>query len=314
MEKEDTKAVILAAGQGTRMRPLTENHAKPMLPVAGKPIVRHNVELVEDTVDEVILVGGYRIEELREEFDSENVRIVEQEEALGTAHAALQAKKYIDSKTVIMNGDDIYGEKAVEAIQEDSAVLASKVDDPGKYGIYRMEGNGDVTGIVEKPDDPPSRMANIGFYVVQPEFYEMLEEVEKSERGEYEITDPLDKYIESHDVTLVEAERWLPCSYPFQLLNANRRLLEDDVESNSLVLEADVDGESAVKGSTVHPGAVVKGDVKNSIIMENATIKEGVEVRNSVILPDATVTEDRTEEEKNAEGVTVDRDEPGLDL
>ena len=104
------KAVILAAGEGTRMRPLTEDTPKPLLPVGEKTIIEHNIDLLEDEVDEIIVVGGYMIDDLKKKFSERPyVRIVEQEEALGTAHAALQAKDFIDSKTVIMNGDDIYG-------------------------------------------------------------------------------------------------------------------------------------------------------------------------------------------------------------
>ena len=298
------KAVILAAGQGTRMRPLTDSTPKPLLPVAGKTIIEHNIYLIEDRVDEIIVVGGYMIEELEEKFsDRPEIKIVEQEEALGTADAALQAKKFIDGKTVVMNGDDIYGEKALEALNFDSAVLASRVDDPEKFGVFEME-NGKISGLVEKPDNPSSNLVNIGFYVVQPEFFDLLDEVEKSERGEYEIIDAINSYIRDHEVEFVEANQWLPCSYPFQLVEASKKLLEGQKISGSAEIDEDVDftgkvfiGEdvevqdgSKIQDSIIHDEASVKGDVKDSVVLEkgkvdadieNAVVRKGSEVKNS---------------------------------
>jgi len=288
------KAVILAAGKGTRMRPLTEEYAKPLLPVAGKPILQHGVDLVEDHVDEIIVVGGYRIEDLEEYFsDNPKVRIVEQEEALGTAHAALQAKDFIDSKTVIMNGDDIYGEKGVEALKHDSAVLADRADEPEKFGVFELE-DGKISGLVEKPENPSSDLVNIGFYVVQPEFFDLLEEVEKSERGEYEITDAINRYIEDHEVEFVEADQWLPCSYPHQLLEANLELIDGEsfVEDR-----ADVDEDAEVEKSVVYHDAEVKGNVSDSVVLEGAEIGEDEEAECSIVMKDGTkVSVDRGSE------------------
>jgi dTDP-glucose pyrophosphorylase len=298
------KAVILAAGEGTRMRPLTENEAKPMLPVAGKPIIEHNIDLIRDSVEEIVIVGGYRIEDIEQEFSGdEKIRIVEQEEALGTAHAALQARDFIDSKTVVMNGDDIYGEKALEALKHDSAVLASRADEPEKFGVFELE-DGKVTGIIEKPENPPSNLVNIGFYVVQPEFFDLLEDVEKSKRGEYEITDALNAYLETHEVEFVEAEQWLPCSYPFQLIEANSELIDGEKISKG----AKVSEKGDVENSTIHEGAKVHGDVSNSIIREEAEIPEEVEVENAVILPGERVEEDWKSEKKSSKGVAVKKE------
>ncbi|MFB6200224.1 MAG: sugar phosphate nucleotidyltransferase [Candidatus Nanohaloarchaea archaeon] len=250
------KAVILAAGKGTRMRPLTEDTPKPLLKVAGKPIIRHNIELIREEADEVIIVAGYKLKQFKNYFSGEeDVKIVEQEEALGTAHAALQAKEFIDRKAVIMNGDDIYGEKALKAANHDSAVLYRKVDDPRKYGVFETE-DGKAIDIEEKPEKPPSDRANIGFYVVKKRFFDLLEEVEKSERGEYEITDALAEYLSETDVKLEKAERWLPCSYPWQLLEANKELLKE--------VERKIDGDVA-------ESANVKGNV---VIEEGAEIRE----------------------------------------
>lgn len=295
------KAVILAAGQGTRMRPLTDNTPKPLLPVADKTIIEHNIDLVEDEVDEIIIVGGYMIEDLEEKFsDRSDITIVEQEEALGTAHAALQARDFVDEKAVVMNGDDIYGEKALEALKHDSAVLASRVDDPEKFGVFKLNEK-EILGLVEKPDNPTSNLANIGFYVVQPEFFDLLDEVEKSERGEYEITDAINNYIRDHAVEFVEANQWLPCSYPFQLVKASKELTDGQIISESAEIDEKVElvgnvfvgddveikGGSKIKDSVIQSKASVKGDVKDSVVLENGEVYADIE--KAVVRKDSEV-------------------------
>lgn len=297
------KAVILAAGEGTRMRPLTENSPKPLLPVGEKTIIEHSIHLIEDEVDEIIIVGGYMIGDLKEKLsDRPDITVVEQKEALGTAHAALQAKDFIDSKTVIMNGDDIYGEKAVEALQKDSAVLASRVEDPEKFGVFELE-DGKITGMIEKPDNPPSDLANIGFYVVQPEFFELLEKVEKSERGEYEITDAVNEYLKTHDVDFVEANKWLPCSYPFQLLEASQEVTDgltiskdaeicDKAELEGDIFIADdvkISGGVKISDSIIYKGSKVKEDLNNSIVLEKSLVKAKLE--NAIVQKESEVKE-----------------------
>ena len=283
------------------MRPLTEDTPKPLLPAGEKTIIEHNIDLVKDEVEEIIIVGGYRIEDLKQKFsDRADITIVEQEKALGTAHAALQAQELIDEKTVVMNGDDIYGEKALEALKFDSAVLASRVDDPEKFGVFQLK-NGKISGLVEKPDNPSSNLVNIGFYVVQPEFFDLLEDVEKSERGEYEITDAINSYIKNHEVEFVEANQWLPCSYPFQLVEASQELTEGQKiygsaevdESVDLVGDVfigddvEVEQDSEIRDSVVNSEASVKGKIEDSVVLEGAEVDADVE--NAIVRKDSVV-------------------------
>ena len=308
------KAVILAAGKGTRMRPLTNDTPKPLLPVADKSIIEHNIDLIEDEVDEIIIVAGYMIEEFEKKFEGrENIVIVEQEEALGTSHAALQAKEFIDSKTVIMNGDDIYGEKALEALEKDSAVLASRVDDPEKFGVFELK-DGKITGMIEKPNNPPSDLVNIGFYVVQPEFFDLLENVEKSERGEYEITDAINEYLKTHKVDFVEADKWLPCSYPFQLIEASKEVINDIKSSKSASIGENIDfrgkvmignnveikDNTVVCDAVIHENSVVDGDVKNAVILSGSEVKADIE--NTIVKKDSKVEASDKDEEVNIIG------------
>lgn len=278
------KAVVLAAGKGTRMKPLTEDTPKPLLPVAGKPVIEHNIDLLEDSVEEIIIVAGYRIEQFRDHFQGrENVRIVEQEEALGTADAALQASEHLDREAVILNGDDIYGEEAVKAVERESALLSAQSTDPAKFGVLEIE-EGRIKSIEEKPEEPPTNFVNTGFYVVQPGFFEMLEEVSESERGEYEITEAVEQYIEEYEVEVVETHRWLPCSYPWQLINANEELLETERK-----IESEVPESSTVKGNARIEENVEIGE--NCVIEGPALVKEGCKIGPGAYIRKGTVLE-----------------------
>jgi UDP-N-acetylglucosamine diphosphorylase/glucosamine-1-phosphate N-acetyltransferase len=281
------KAVILAAGKGTRMKPLTEDTPKPLLPVAGKPIIQHNIDLVEEHVDEIIVVAGYRIEQFQEYFSGTQVKIVEQEKALGTAHAALQAKEHIEDLAVILNGDDIYGEKIREVIETGNSVLASEAEKPSNYGVYD-ENNGEIEDLVEKPDQPPSELVNTGCFSVDKSFFDILDRVEESERGEYEITGALKKYIEEKTIEVIKSDRWIPCSYPWQLINANEKLLKPDRSIKSEIPES-----TTVRGDTVIEENVEVDE--NCVIEGPAVIKSGCEIGPNTYIRGGTVLEENVE-------------------
>lgn len=267
------------------MHPMTEDVPKPLLPVAGKPIIQHNIDFLENQMDQIIVVAGYKIEDFKEYFQDTSVKVVEQEKALGTANAALRASEYIEGKTLVFNGDDIYCESIQDLMEKDSGVLAAKSSNPGQYGVFEIE-DGKVESIVEKPENPPSNLVNTGCYLVKPSFFELLENVEKSKRGEYEITDALEKYIEKKEVKVVEAEKWLPCSYPWQLVDANQVLMkETDREVNGEVADT-----ARLKGHVkLEEGAVVR---ENSVVEGPAIIKKGCEVGPGAYIRPGTVLEE----------------------
>ena len=301
------KAVILAAGEGTRMRPLTEKTPKPLLKVAGKPIIEHNIENIEDEVEEIIIIGCYLSEQLRERYsDREDITIVEQEEALGTADAALKARDLVGDNTVIMNGDDIYGEALKNLSDVGKAMLVAESEEPENYGVFELDGD-KIVGIEEKPSNPPSNLVNIGCMKVCSDFFDILEKVEKSERGEYEITDAMQEYLEKNDVEFVKTDIWKPCSYPWQLVEANRDIMEETAArsiegevADSAVIEGDVVVE---KGAEIKPFTVIEGPAvisRGCEVGPHAYIRPGTflgenvkvgrsEVKNSVVCKDSGV-------------------------
>ncbi|QLG47464.1 bifunctional sugar-1-phosphate nucleotidylyltransferase/acetyltransferase [Natrinema halophilum] len=302
------KAVVLAAGQGTRMRPLSESVPKPMLPVADRPLSAHTVDAAIDAgADEIVLVIGYEAETVRDYFGVEYrgvpVTYAVQEVQAGTADAVNSARDHLEGPFAVLNGDNLYDPDAVDRLFDACpAICAIEVDEPSNYGVLSTDGEMDtrVTGIVEKPDDPPTNLANAGAYAFPAEAREWLE-VPASERGEREITDVVAQVIDEHDVTAVTLERWLDVGRPWELLEANEwkvgdldRRIDGDV-SEAATLEGPVVVEA---GATVRPGVVIEGPVLiragatvgpnayvrgSTMVGRNAEIGHSVEIKNSVI-------------------------------
>jgi len=305
------QAVVLAAGEGTRMRPLTENTPKPMLPVADRPLVAHTADTaIAAGAEELIFVVGYEADAVREFFgDSYGgvpVEFAVQEEQLGTADAVDAAREYLDGPFAVLNGDNLYDEASLSNLFDAApSIAAYQVPDPSNYGVLSTEGDR-VTAIIEKPADPPTQLANAGAYVFPAEAREWLD-VEMSERGEREITDVVTQVIEAYDVTAVEVERWLDVGRPWELLEANEwkvgaldRRIDGEVRG-----DADLRGDVVIEeGAVVEPGVVIEGPalvragatvgpnayIRGATVLgEDTHVGHGVEVKNSVVMADSNV-------------------------
>jgi bifunctional UDP-N-acetylglucosamine pyrophosphorylase/glucosamine-1-phosphate N-acetyltransferase len=305
------QAVVLAAGTGTRMRPLTETLPKPMLPVAGRPICGHVAhDAVAAGADELVFVVGYEAETVRDYFGSEYegvpVRYVEQETRRGTADALRAARGELDGAFAVLNGDNLYDADSLRRLFESGpAVGATSVAEPSNYGVLDVA-DGVVTGIVEKPDDPPSSLVNAGAYVFPAAATDWLD-VPESDRGEFEITDVLARVIRERAVTPVEFDRWLDVGRPWELLAANEWKLADQESSveGDVAEDADLaDGVVVEAGATVHAGVTIAGPARICAGAEvgpnaylrgavylgpGAKVGHAVEVKNSVVMADAAV-------------------------
>ena len=305
------KAVVLAAGEGTRIRPLSTALPKPMLPVADRPLVAHTVDAAIDAgAAEVVLVVGYEADAVRgyfgERYREIPVSYAVQEEQAGTAHAVNVARKHLEGPFVVLNGDNLYDPDAIARLFDACpAICAIEVDDPSNYGVLSTT-DGAVTDIVEKPAEPPTNLANAGAYAFPAEAREWLA-VPPSERGEHEITDVLAEVIERYTVTPITLERWLDVGRPWELLEANEwkvaetaRRIDGDVSDEATLEGAVVVEEGATvksgvviegpalirSGATVGPNAYVRGA---TLIGEGAKVGHAVEVKNSVLSAGATV-------------------------
>jgi UDP-N-acetylglucosamine diphosphorylase / glucose-1-phosphate thymidylyltransferase / UDP-N-acetylgalactosamine diphosphorylase / glucosamine-1-phosphate N-acetyltransferase / galactosamine-1-phosphate N-acetyltransferase len=276
------KAVILAAGWGSRLRPLTLGRPKPAIRLLRETLIEHNLRELKGLVDEVVVVVGYKDEVIREKvgdnFLGIKVNYVRQEEQLGTGHAAKVALPFLDEEFLILNGDDLYLREDIEkCLSKNPSILVKEIDNPKGYGQIIVEGE-KVKDIVEKPPSAVSNFINIGCYHINKSFFE--KEIEKSERGEYEIIDFLKYYIkEKNSLYFSLAKNWMPVTYPWSILDATEELFKNEEERREGTIEEGsfVSGKVIMEeGSVIKRGSVVEGPVyigKNTIIGPNTYIK-----------------------------------------
>ena len=302
------------------MGPLTETIPKPMLPVADRPLVAHVADAAVDAgATELVFTVGYGGDQVREHFGEEYagvpVHYAEQPDQLGTADALRVAVDHVDGAFAVLNGDNLCRAADLETLFDSvPAVGAYRVDDPSSYGVLRTE-DGVVTEVVEKPDDPQTNTINAGAYAFPADVVELLD-VPRSERGELELTDVLDRVIERHTVGIVDFEEWMDVGRPWELLAANEQRLaptdgsltdggtsvsDDATVHSDATLRGAVVCESGVEvgpgvvidgpvllrsGSSIGPNAYVRGP---TLVEPGARIGHAVEVKNSVIMEDAAI-------------------------
>ena len=184
------KALILAAGEGTRLRPLTYKIPKPLIDVCGRPIVGYALEQLYQKVDELILVIGYKGEQIKEYFGAEykGVKITYkmQEKQLGTAHAVNCAREQLkdEEEFLLLMGDNIYAKNDVHRCLGDNlCVLVAEVKEPQKFGIVIPDAQGYLREIIEKPENPQSNLANTALYKLSGEIFDEIDKLKVSRYG-----------------------------------------------------------------------------------------------------------------------------------
>ncbi|AAG18702.1 glucose-1-phosphate thymidylyltransferase [Halobacterium salinarum NRC-1] len=216
------KAVVLAAGEGTRLRPRTADLPKPLVEVNGKPILTHCFEILLDLgIDDVVVVVGYEkdkiIDRYGDSFRAIDIEYAHQSERLGLAHAVLTAEPYVDSDFVVLNGDNIYSANFSEVLAhhtESGADITFPVEEVSTEeatsgAVCELDDDRAVTGLVEKPAEPPSNYAPTAFYVLPPAIFPACRVIRPSERGEYELADAIDLLIYSgYSVETQPFEGW----------------------------------------------------------------------------------------------------------
>ncbi|BDZ67851.1 bifunctional sugar-1-phosphate nucleotidylyltransferase/acetyltransferase [Methanobacterium ferruginis] len=320
------RAVILTAGEGTRMRPLTLTRPKTMLPVGGKPLLEYTVEALKEAgIKNITMIVGYQKEAVKDYFKDGtslgvNIDYVIQEERLGTAHAIGQiygTLKEDDDAVIVTNGDIILGHRLIESLmtkfyesQAQSILVLTQVDDPSSFGVVELEGD-HIKDIVEKPslEDAPSNLINAGIYLFDRNIFKAIEKTEKSERGEYEITDSLKIQINKGKkvLGLVSQDKWIDVGRPWEFLELNEHFLE--------LSESKIEGEIE-EGATIHGPIILKKDSiirsgtyimgpvyigencdigpntflrKHTSIGNNVNVGNAVEIKNSIIMDGTNV-------------------------
>lgn len=226
------KAIILAAGEGIRMRPLTLKTPKPLLRINGKPILEHIVSRLPDTIHEIILVVGYLGDKIRDycgsEFLGKKVSYVEQEEKSGTYHALKLCEPLVvkGEKFLVLYADDIHGKNGIEnCLQCERAILVKEVEDPRRFGVVRLNMDSSIGEIIEKPENPPSNLVSTGVLLLDSNIFDY--EADANPNGEYYLTDALSEMIkDGHKVFAVKSSMWLPVGYPEDIKKVGRALRE----------------------------------------------------------------------------------------
>ncbi len=227
------QAVILAAGEGKRMRPLTLERPKPLIAIAGRPLLEHIIDVLPEEVDDLILVVGYKAELIRRHFGDSykgrRIRYVHQWMPAGTAHALSIAEPLLENgRFLMLNGDDLHGAAAFrEALMHPLALLAAPHDEPSKFGVIELNADGTLASIVEKPDLPPTNLVSTGAMVLDKRIFEY--EAARHENGEYYLTYPLGLLAKEHPITVVTQDFWMPVGYPEDVEAAGKVLMRHAV-------------------------------------------------------------------------------------
>jgi len=302
------KAVILAAGKGKRLRPITSSRPKPMIPIAGKPLLEHIILGLRDAgIDKILLIVGYKQEVIREYFedgvDRFNVKIeyITQDEHLGTAHAAGFAKQFAkDEPFILMYGDllvdpTIFQEiiKEYKETKSEGLITLLEVDNPQDYGIITLDSKGFVDKIYEKPDPnlKLGNLANAGIYIFNSLIFKAIEVTPKSVRNEYEFTDSMHILIKQFQGKIlgynIKDKFWSDIGLPWQLLDANSFLLDmlDQKIIGHVEDNVNITGNVYIgKNTQIRSGTSIQGPCyigENSLIGPNAFIRPYSSIGNN---------------------------------
>ncbi len=222
------QCVILVAGKGTRLRPLTDNCPKPLVKVCGKPILEHIVVALPVEIDEIILIVGYLKEQIQEycghEYFGKKVTYREQKNIVGgTGDALMSARDIVKGKFLFMYGDDIHGKDVLQkVVKYEHAILCTHSNTPERYGVLVSHSDGTLNKIIEKPENPPSNRINIGGFVISESIFDYATPV--SDSGELYVTDMLTEYAKDYPVQILEQNIWIPIGYPEDIEKAEKQL------------------------------------------------------------------------------------------
>lgn len=288
------KAVVLAAGWGTRLRPFTHTRPKHLLPVAGKPLIRQVLGMIAATgIEEIgLVVSPSTLELFRSALGNEpgaHIVYILQPEPKGLAHAVLCAEGFVGHEDfLVVLGDNLLGEGLRPVLEkfarERAHVVALKaVEDPRRFGVAVVEGER-IVRLVEKPAEPPSPWAIVGVYVFRPSLFAAARRIRPSPRGELEITDAIQKLVEEGEPVYAHFLRdwWQDVGRPEDLLAAQERLFAALTPRR----EGAVDAATRIQG----PVAVERGAVvRNSLLRGPLWIGEEAEVEGATLGPNVAV-------------------------
>ncbi|MBI4450643.1 glucose-1-phosphate thymidylyltransferase [Candidatus Woesearchaeota archaeon] len=300
------KGLILAGGHGLRLRPITHTIQKQLIPVANKPIIYYAIEdLVRAGIVDIGIIIGPNKEQVKDVVGDGtrwNCRIsyIEQDAPKGLAHAVWTAKEFIDKSDFVMYLGDNLLRGGIDnfvsnfALTKPAAsIMLTPVPDPQRFGVAKLDENGNVSQLLEKPKNPPSNLAIVGIYAFTQQIFEAIKHITPSARGELEITDAMQWLLSNgHRVTKELVNGWWKDTGEAEaLLHANQLMLDDAVTKIEGAVEegAKVSGRVLIgKDTVVKASAVVRGP---AVIGEKCVIGEGVFIGPNTAIGDCCTIE-----------------------
>ena len=306
------KAVILAAGEGKRLRPFTETMPKVMLSVGNKPILEHIFDSLKNTgIGEVIIVVGYKKEVIMEYFKNyKKIKIsyVTQDKQLGTAHALLQAKNHVKSPFVVIPGDNIIDKKSIANLIQDKSeysMLIKEHSHPSKYGVVFLE-KGKLRRIVEKPSEDIGKFISTGIYKFPKKIFNDIEKISKS--GTHSLSSVVETLVQhGKTINTIKADQWMDIVYPWDILDVNEAMINNvsSVKSGTIEKQVTIKGNVSIgKDTKIYSGCYIVGPVSigegceigpnacifpSTTIGDNSVIHPFTEVKNSVIMKNTRI-------------------------
>lgn len=309
------KAVILAAGQSSRFKPVSDNRHKGLTQVLGKPIIEHTIQELRDAgVDEVIVVQGPE-KEIENKIGKTADKYVVQENPNGMGNALKQAEDLLEGKFLVLtpyraNAAQFFKPMMEKSEEENTntVFVSTSTENPGKYGILDIE-NGKAVDMVEKPDSEsaPSDQKVVGMYLLDTDLFDYLDEVKE---WEYQYEDALSLQMQDQPASVLQIDdKTNSIKHPWDLFSVVEELMKDinqDISENAEIADsAEINGDVVIKdGATVYENAVIKGPAyigENAVIGNNAFIRDhsviesdvtigaNAEVKNSIFQPDSSV-------------------------
>ncbi len=225
------QAVILAAGEGKRLRPLTEDRPKPMVLVGGKPILEYTLSILPKEIDEVILVVGYKQEKIKEyfgnEFEGKKLIYVDQPEAKGTGEALARTRHLLNGEPFLMLfADDLYhpDDLAVLAASDCPAIVVKEKEHPERFGVCEVSDDGFLLELIEKPEHPSGNLVNMGPSLLHHDIFDFDIEAPLLPNGESCLPEHIGRLAKKRPVRAFQARFWHPIGYPDDLDTAHEHI------------------------------------------------------------------------------------------